>query len=65
MYMRQIYHNIHVVLSKAAHEYNDQFGYLPTTHVEASFKGWPNNHVRGCILEELLVIKSGYYIELL
>ena len=28
---------------------------MPSTHVEASLKGWPNNHVRGCILEELLV----------
>ena len=34
---------------------NNSFGYLPSTHIEASLKGWPNNHVRGCILKELLV----------
>jgi len=26
--------------------------------VEASLKEWPKNHVRGCILEELLVIPT-------
>ena len=26
--------------------------------LRGNLKGWPNNHVRGCILEELLVIKS-------
>ena len=36
-------------------KFNNSFGCLPSTHVEASLKGWPNNHVRGCILEELLV----------
>ena len=59
IYMIQICHNIHVVLSKAAHKYMLVYqlsGYLPTTYVEASLKGWPNNHVSGCILEELLVI---------
>ena len=48
-----IFHNIHVVLSNAAHEY--KLVYLPRTYVEAFLNIWPDNHVGGCILEELLV----------
>ena len=37
--------------------YNNSFGCLPGTHVEASLKAlWPDHHVRGCILKELLVL---------
>ena len=59
MYMIQICRNIYVILSKAAHEYKvpyQLFGYLPRSHVDATIKGWPTNHVRGCILKELLVL---------
>ena len=43
--------NLHMSTS----EFADKFGCLPSTHVEASLKEWPNNHVKECILEELLV----------
>ena len=36
---------------------------LPRDHVEASLKGWPNNHVRGCILEELLVTAGTEFVK--
>ena len=42
--------NLHINTSK----FKEEFGCLPSTHVEGSLKGWPNNHVRGCIFEELL-----------
>ena len=38
---------------------------MPGTYVEAFFKVWPNNHVKGCILEELFVLDSSYFLEIL
>ena len=35
-------------------KFKDKLECLTDNHVEASFKEWPNDHVRGCILEELL-----------
>ena len=29
-------------------KFKNLFGCLPSTHVEASLKEWPNYHVRGC-----------------
>ena len=49
--------NLHMKIGK----FRDSFGCLPTTHVEAFLKGWPHNHVRGCILEELLVVKALHF----
>ena len=42
-------------------KFNDAFGCLPTTHVEAFLKEWPHNHVWGCVLEELLVLQVSAY----
>ena len=42
-------------LRMSTSKFKDEFGCVPRTHVEASLKEWPNYHVRGCILEELLV----------
>ena len=44
--------NLHMNMSK----FKDEFGCLPSTHVDASIKGWPINHVRWCILKELHVL---------
>ena len=37
-------------------QFTEEFGCLPSTHVEASLNGWPNNHIRACILKQLLVV---------
>ena len=42
--------------------FRDEFGCLPSTHVEASLKECHNNHVRGCIREELLVLNLCWYM---
>ena len=42
-------------LHKKIYNFINSFACVPSTHVQASLKGWPNNHVRGCILKKLLV----------
>ena len=59
IYMIQICHNIKEGLTKAAHESKlvwQLFGYLPRTYVEASLKGWPNNHVGGIFSKSTLFL---------
>ena len=50
--------NLHMNTSK----FKEDFGCLPSTHVEGSLEGKPNNQVRGCILEKLLVICSKFIV---
>ena len=47
-----IFENFHMNISK----FKDEFGCLPSTHVEASFKGWSNNHVRGAFSKSSLFL---------
>ena len=68
MCMIQICHNILVVLSKASHEYKSVYRLIwifAQNLCRASLKGWLNNHVRGCILEELLVPKFVGFVSLM
>ena len=59
MNIMQIYHNLHVVLWKAAHEYKLVWKWI-WIFAQHSCKGlpWSNNHVRGRILKVLLVTKE-------